>query len=183
MQVHIGKIKGKRGASLEFSLRQELPSPWEMEEARLEGPVDFSGHVTNTGKGYLVEGVLRAEATFACDRCLEPFRTEIRARVQEQFRTQKSAVDRREDEEPVEDREEPDEPEEWNVFQGETLALDEVVRDHLVLALPVKLLCRPDCQGICPRCGRNRNLVDCGCPADDIDPRLASLMDLLKNDQ
>ena len=85
MRIHIGKIRGKRGAYLEFRFREEFASPWEMKDARLGGPVDFSGRVTNTGKGYLVEGLVEAEATFPCDRCLDLFPVKIQNGVQEEF--------------------------------------------------------------------------------------------------
>lgn len=183
MRVHIGKIKGKRGAYLEFSFRESLPSPWEMDAARLDGPVDFSGRVTNTGKGYLVEGVVQAGATLTCDRCLEPFKAEIEGEVREEFHSEASVSERRRMEDQGKDDDEASEPEEWNLFKGETFSLDEVVRDHLVLALPPKFLCRAACKGMCSRCGQNLNEADCACPTDDVDPRMAALLDLFKSDQ
>jgi len=182
MRVHIGKIKGKRGAYEDFSFHEALPAPWEGVEASRDVPVEFVGRVTNTGKGYHVEGVLRAVATVPCDRCLEPFRLEMASQVAEEFRsapygTRDSTPDQ---ESPGEDQ---DALDDWNVFQGDTISLDDVVREHLVLALPPKLLCHAACKGICPKCGQNRNQVACDCMVDDVDPRLSALMDLLKKDQ
>jgi uncharacterized protein len=57
-----------------------------------------------------------------------------------------------------------------------------LVRELSLLALPIKVLCRPDCQGLCQECGANLNLGDCGCAENEIDPRLAALGSLLKND-
>lgn len=184
MRIHIGKIRGKRGAYLEFRFREEFASPWEMKDARLGGPVDFSGRVTNTGKGYLVEGLVEAEATFPCDRCLDLFPVKIQNRVQEEFHS-RPPVDRDDDDEDEEDDggEELSDAQEWNLFHGDAFSVETVVRDHLVLALPSKLLCRPDCRGICPRCGQNLNLRECGCSSEDVDPRLAALMDLLNKEQ
>jgi uncharacterized protein len=58
------------------------------------------------------------------------------------------------------------------------LDLGELIREQFFLALPMKRLCREDCRGLCPACGANRNLVQCGCPAAAPDPRLAPLAKL-----
>jgi uncharacterized protein len=49
-------------------------------------------------------------------------------------------------------------------YEGEQLDLGEVVREQVILGLPLKPLCRPDCRGLCPACGANLNLSVCGCP-------------------
>jgi len=58
-----------------------------------------------------------------------------------------------------------------------------LVRELSLLSVPIKVLCRPDCQGLCQECGANLNLGECGCATDDIDPRFAVLEALLKNEQ
>jgi uncharacterized protein len=52
-------------------------------------------------------------------------------------------------------------------YQDDRLDLGEVVREQILLALPLKPLCRPDCQGLCPRCGKNRNVSPCGCAPEE----------------
>ena len=68
-------------------------------------------------------------------------------------------------------------PEDFAVPLGPDLVLDvtEVARQHLLLALPMVPVCRPDCRGLCPRCGANLNERECGCQRDEVDPRLAPL--------
>lgn len=62
---------------------------------------------------------------------------------------------------------------------GETVQLEPVLRESLMLSLPMVVLCRPDCLGLCPVCGGNRNLTPCGCEAERaaraVDPRLEKL--------
>ena len=58
--------------------------------------------------------------------------------------------------------------------------LGEVMREQFFLALPMKPLCRPECKGLCPICGANRNRQECGCREEWVDPRLAGLKNLLK---
>lgn len=61
-----------------------------------------------------------------------------------------------------------------------SLELEELLRDDIFLELPVKLLCREDCRGLCQRCGKNLNDGECGCNKNEPDPRLAALKALLQ---
>ena len=65
-----------------------------------------------------------------------------------------------------------------NITAGDSADLDEIVRTVFVLNLDSKLLCKPDCKGLCSRCGKNLNDGPCGCQKE-IDPRLAALKQLL----
>ncbi len=58
---------------------------------------------------------------------------------------------------------------------GKTVDVAGRVREDLILALPIKVLCSSDCRGLCPKCGQDLNLGECDCPTEDIDPRLAEL--------
>lgn len=59
------------------------------------------------------------------------------------------------------------------------LPLDELVEEDLILDQPSKILCRDDCRGLCPQCGKDLNGGLCGCQPDTVDPRLAVLKQLL----
>jgi uncharacterized protein len=61
---------------------------------------------------------------------------------------------------------------------GGRIDLREVVREQILLALPEQVLCREDCRGLCAKCGGNRNLINCSCDRDEIDPRWAALKNL-----
>jgi uncharacterized protein len=65
-------------------------------------------------------------------------------------------------------------------YEGDRLDLGEVVREQVLLGLPLKPLCREDCHGLCPRCGKNRNAGACGCKPEEEagDPRLEPLRKL-----
>jgi uncharacterized protein len=71
-------------------------------------------------------------------------------------------------------------PEDLNiaVFDGEGIELDDLVREELLLALPVNVLCREDCKGLCPVCGIDRNLSNCQCENDAVDSRWQKLKEL-----
>src|ERR1035437_4497360 len=63
-------------------------------------------------------------------------------------------------------------------YQGDSLALEDVLREQVLLSLPLKTLCKPDCKGLCPRCGANRNSQPCSCDVGPSDPRWEALAGL-----
>ena len=67
------------------------------------------------------------------------------------------------------------------VAEDDRLDLDELVREDILLDLPTKYLCREDCKGLCPTCGKDLNQGPCGCARQEIDPRLAALAGLLED--
>lgn len=66
------------------------------------------------------------------------------------------------------------------VVENMRLDVDELIRNDVLLSLPSKFLCQEDCKGLCAKCGANLNLETCTC-AKEVDPRLASLLDLMDN--
>ena len=76
---------------------------------------------------------------------------------------------------PITDEDEP----ELIIDEHHILDLTETLRQYAVMAGISPGLCRPDCKGLCPVCGSNLNLGDCGCDTSTTDPRLAVLADLL----
>lgn len=68
-------------------------------------------------------------------------------------------------------------------YHGDRLDLGEVIREQLLLGVPMKRLCRPECRGLCPACGANRNASACECRAEATDARLAVLGTLLTKDE
>jgi len=66
-------------------------------------------------------------------------------------------------------------------IDGNTLDVDRFIRNELILHLPAKVLCREDCAGLCPVCGRDLNEGDCGCDRSSADPRMSAIRDIFKN--
>jgi uncharacterized protein len=100
-----------------------------------------------------------------CRRCLQPVSGELHTHVRELYRPHVRGDD--------------DEDEETYPLKGEVIDLQPLVRDALLLELPLAPLCSDDCRGLCPACGADLNAGDCGCPARLADPRWAAL-DALK---
>lgn len=65
-------------------------------------------------------------------------------------------------------------------YQGDSLLLEDVLREQVLLSLPVRTLCKPDCKGLCQRCGANRNTHECSCEEGQTDPRWEALEGLSK---
>lgn len=114
-----------------------------------------------------VTGEYRATARLTCSRCLEPLVAEIDPEVDVHLIPPPSS--RHEEVELG-----PDDLE-LDFYQADTLDVAGLLRSETLLALPMKPLCRPDCRGLCPSCGANRNLTACGCAPPATDPRLAPL--------
>jgi uncharacterized protein len=67
-----------------------------------------------------------------------------------------------------------------DVLESDQLDLNQLVREQIVLNFPEQVFCEPDCKGLCPKCGANRNLIDCNCDLEETDPRWAALKNLGK---
>ena len=60
-------------------------------------------------------------------------------------------------------------------YEEDTIDLDVLVFEQVLLQIPIKPLCKDDCKGLCPHCGINLNVASCGCKSEDFDERLAVL--------
>jgi uncharacterized protein len=65
-------------------------------------------------------------------------------------------------------------------YRNDEIDLAHMIWEQIVLALPMKPVCKTDCQGLCPDCGVNRNIKTCSCVRDTVDPRWESLKSLLE---
>ncbi|ATW50807.1 YceD family protein [Streptomyces xantholiticus] len=111
-------------------------------------PVELDLRLESVMEGVLVTGTARAGAEGECVRCLEPLRHEVAADFQELF-TYPDADDRGRTAEPVDDEEDED-----RLFLEDGMFdLESVLRDAVVLALPMQPVCRETCAGLCPECG------------------------------
>jgi uncharacterized protein len=106
-----------------------------------------------------------------CARCLEPVEIPLSAEFDLIFRP--LGVDADAPERSITAPET-----EIGYYQKGSLALEDVLREQVLLALPAKTLCKAECKGLCPRCGANRNLMSCACDAGPSDPRWEALAGL-----
>lgn len=116
-------------------------------------------------------GKLSTKVECDCARCLEPVPLEITREFD--LLNRPLGSDRRGDEVSITEAET-----EIGYYEGEGLLLEDVLREQLLLALPLRMVCSDDCKGICPQCGRNLNLGACNCEQHIPDPRWDALNDL-----
>jgi len=138
------------------------------------GPLKGKVILLHAGRhNILVTGNFKIPLNLFCSRCLEPMVEIVEFQIEEEF---KATMDVETGSHLAWD---PAEVEESNLIDSShILDLTEVIRQHIILNIPMKPLCKPDCLGLCPKCGHNLNYGPCGCKEEEIDPRLAILKTL-----
>ena len=119
------------------------------------------------GQLYL-KAKIRTSGQFSCDRCVEEFKLMINGWYAMFYVYDDLGVEKFE-------------TEEVRVINSDTVHIDitEDVRQMTILSVPLKLLCKEDCKGLCPECGTNRNVRSCACKGDYVDARWEGLEGLL----
>jgi len=164
LQLDVAKLKRSPGDSARFDLLAELPSlELEGESFIFSGPVKAGLVVVNTGPTLEIKGEVSGVLTLTCDRCLEPFEYSFDVLVEETYAHSEEG-----------------ETGEAVPFTGDILDITPEALKSIVLALPMKAVCREECPGLCPQCGRNLNEGRCGCANEEIDPRMSALKGFFK---
>jgi len=138
-----------------------------------EGPASVRAamHLGRSGRGLVIGGTFVGDVLLICSRCLErfPFQTRDRFDLYCEVAPQAPRGEERElDEDDLD----------VTYLEEGRINTDHLLRENILLSLPVQPLCREDCRGLCPQCGANLNLGSCGCRAPRVDPRLQILRKL-----
>ncbi len=155
MKVHLSSIPEEQGLSVTFEGKD---APWE----GLKG-FDFDAlprgemYVEKVGRDVIVKGNFAAAAWLGCSRCLEPFSLPLNISFRHILRPYDRELEQ------ATELELAPEDLEYGYYEDEIVFLDRLVEEQVVLAIPMKPLCDKDCQGLCPRCGGNRNMTACSC--------------------
>ena len=115
-----------------------------------------------------VKGKLATSVEVPCARCLEPVVQQVERGFDLLFRP--VGIDSGHEELSITDAEA-----EIGYYEGEGLLLEDTLREQVLLALPLKTICREDCRGLCPHCGTNLNEIQCSCLDELEDPRWSAL--------
>lgn len=149
-------------------------------EARQRTPLKTAGRAEvveeHHGKHQIIKdirlrGRLATRLELQCARCLEPVSQDVARDFELLYRP--LGADAGRDELSVTDAEA-----EIGYYQGEGILLEDVLREQVLLALPLKITCREDCKGLCPHCGKNLNQEQCSCSVPMEDPRWAALKEI-----
>ena len=165
MLLGLSQIIDRPGASVSFSVSVDLSDLCYGVSYPVSEPVLAEGNVRNTAGVLVMQGSIATTIHGICDRCASEFHRKVEFPIDVVLVTE-LANEENEDE--------------W-VFplEGDSADLDDIVRTVFVLNLDSKLLCKEDCKGLCPKCGKNLNDGPCNCQKE-LDPRFAALKQLLE---
>lgn len=163
MIINVSRIKKDSGARQPFHF--EYPSL--LSVGSNYSNIRINGEVLNTGMMLEVTGNVCALAEYACSRCLEHYTTQVDISFKERFQ---------------EGMQEEDSDNEFSTYYGDEINIADLVRESIILAEPFKLICREECQGLCPVCGKNLNTSRCSCASDSINPKFAVLQKIFEKE-
>jgi len=160
-QIHVADLLRRPGASRAVHVASTITEVGGGgAEVPSDRPVTVDATLERVSEGIVVRGTIDAPWAAACSRCLTPVEGELKISVGELYERQ------------------PLEGETYPLRDDDILDLEPMVRDALALELPRIPLCRPDCAGLCPRCGVDHNTTSCDCADAEPDPRWAALRSL-----
>jgi uncharacterized protein len=168
MRIHLDRIRRERRPFTWEETVEVAPQALGRDEVVALSPVRWRGRIVWADPGFFLTARLEVEQTLTCDRCLEPITTPAAEEVELLL-----LVD-----EPRQlegERELKDEELGILHLDDEMLETEPLMIEALQLAVPMKPVCRPDCKGLCPHCGSDRNRVSCECEVVTVDPRWAAL--------
>jgi uncharacterized protein len=167
-------LKAPVGTSLRVDLDPADMLTLDDERVSLAGDVEGSVKLHRTNQGILADGAVSVPVRLQCDRCLDEYTMTATFPLREQFYPTidvNTGV-------PL-----PDDPEElaFPIDHNHLLDLREAIRQNLLLALPMQSVCRDDCAGLCPQCGKSLNDGPCDCVPEEEDVRFEALRALLED--
>lgn len=140
-------------------------------EGEVAGDARFDGETFRDEERVHILGMITADVALQCTRCLEPLTRKIEVAFDDIFVDSSHESRGSEKELTIAEMDE-------SLVIGGRVDLADVVREQILLAIPEQIFCREACRGLCPKCGGNRNLIDCSCDREEIDPRWAALKNL-----
>jgi uncharacterized protein len=175
-----------------IEIQQLEAHPIDFQEQYPPGEIDFGPDLQQTadlqasGRAQLVEehhgkhqivkdirvnGELSGTFQMACARCLEPVSQKLAHKFDLLYRPLGTDAGRAELSVTAAEAE-------ISYYEGDGLLLEDVLREQVLLAVPLKAICREDCKGLCPHCGKNLNLAQCSCEEPVEDPRWSALKEI-----
>ncbi|MBE3595837.1 MAG: DUF177 domain-containing protein [Hydrogenibacillus sp.] len=190
MQLLFSDVRKKHGEALHVAGVMPSRKPEKIREVQAISPLTFQGETRWEDGGVRLTGVLSYTAQLTCVCCLKAFEASFRVSVDERFRPAAVAsVDDRTGGRGNRRKTRPGCPGESaaeedasglnvEVIAGEAIDVERVLQELSIVHLPWTPVCRADCRGLCPSCGRDLNEATCDCALETIDPRWLALRSL-----
>lgn len=166
MKLDITNVLKNENTSLDIVYSLDMSDTEFYGEYPLKSPLDVSGKVANTAGMVELRLQIRGILDTQCARCLKELKVNVDLSLRNYLVTELSNPDEAGDD--------------MIVVESNFLDLDEIVRTSVILNITQRHLCKEDCKGLCPICGRDLNEGSCGCVTKTIDPRLAGLKDFFE---
>jgi DUF177 domain-containing protein len=144
------------------------------EDIKVIGPIKGHARMRRTNQGLLVDGWVELTLELSCNRCLKTFEQPMHVNFEEQFYPTVDVISGL----PLAPF---DEQEIFPIDAHHQVDLTEAIRQNVLIALPMVIVCREDCKGLCAQCGHDLNLGPCECKPE-VDTRLSVLNKLLQNE-
>ena len=138
------------------------------EDFQIHGKVGIQLLAERRGYDVRVRGTLKVGVELPCSRCLEPVAVSIASDFDQIYES--NAGHSLTGEIALQEKDT-----DIGFFSGDTIEINDIIREQILLALPMKPICREGCRGLCPHCGKNMNTEACDCETLFSDPRLAEL--------
>jgi len=167
MELDVRRILDLPGEKLEFAGAVDLSWIQRLGASLFPESLAVGGQVENRAGVVLLRYQISGAMQYNCERCLMQTREPVR-------KAYGHTVVRALEDDSLDDV--------FLLAPEGRIDLDAVAASDLLLDLPQVLLCKPDCRGLCPKCGANRNETACGCSAEEGDPRMAILKQLLEKE-
>jgi uncharacterized protein len=164
--IDVRELAEHPGSSKRVHLHEAVPGlALQLAEVPADAPIEGELVLENVVEGIFVSGEVEGRMVLQCARCLTSFDRDFSVEVGDLFSTNAD----------------PAEEDTYPIAEPGALDPEPMVRDAVLLSMPFSPLCRPDCKGLCERCGGDRNLGECSCGDTSVDPRWAGLEQLFNN--
>ena len=134
-----------------------------------KSPVEVTFFNLENGK-VLMKGSMDLTLEIPCDRCLKMVKQPVHVNFEQEVFSPNAD-------------EQSENQDEQGFMAGYELDAEALLYGEILVNMPVKVLCRPDCKGICKQCGHNLNEGECGCDTFIPDPRMAAIKDIFNADK
>ncbi len=165
MFVDISEILNKKNAKLSFDISEYISTnDYKPNINEFLSPVKVEGTVVNINKEFRLTAKGTVMVLINCDRCLKNIEYTLNFDIDEIYANTGGCG-------------------EIEVFDGSIIDISSAVKKNIIFSLPMKVVCKEDCKGLCPVCGKNLNEGDCSCDTSYINPSFESLRSLFKFDE
>lgn len=163
MRINVEKIFKTEGMSSSYNFSLDFSDCEFWGEYPIKKPIDVTATVQNRAGMVILTTHADAVCETRCARCTKDVVSTVSVDTENYVVTETANQD------------------EYEMILAENYEIDlkELLRSEILTAIPFKVLCRDDCKGLCPKCGKDLNEGPCSCADDDVDPRLAILKTLL----